>query len=449
MKNKIFVLIFIAFFMFASTVFAANEGNAQLSKVDSDIYKDIDGKYSLDGTVYGNIFLSSKEFEMSNVATVEGNLYIICDTAFFKSNVAYSNSTSKDGSYSIETINSHSTVKGNVFIVCNKFILEPGSEINGDLYIIADKIDIQKSSIIHGNLFAIGSEILLNGKVGNSVYVASDSFTASYYGSINKDLHLSSKNVMLHSVIHRNAYIVSDSITTSEDFLLYGNLKADAHMFNFSGEIDGNANINSKEINFINNKDNQDIKCLISGNLDYSTEKEMQIENNIVNGKVNYSKYEEKLNKSTFSFKSFILDLITFVVYVLAVVLVFNLLNKNYKNVKNEITVKNVFSSLGVGILSLLAVITLSILLIVTQIGFTLSLVLIFAYLFLLFMAIPIFILDIASLFKNKYNLYLSTAVIALALYLISAIPVVGGIVMFVVLMTGIGRICNKVLLKN
>ena len=132
-----------------------------------------------------------------------------------------------------------------------------------------------------------------------------------------------------------------------------------------------------------------------------------------------------------------------------ALLLVFNLINKNYKDTTHEITVKNVFISLGIGLLSFLVVIFVAILLMLLQIGVTLSFALIFTYLFLLFMAIPIFVLDIALLLKDKYNLYLTTGLIALALCLVSKIPVLGGLVMFAFTSIGIGRVCNKVLLKK
>lgn len=446
MKRKIFVLFFILFFILSSSVFATNLDSL---KVNSDIYN-AGETYILDSEVSGNVFTTVSEFEMLDTASIEGNLYVVCDTARLKSNVTYSSAISKDGSSSIESINSHATVKGNVFIVCNEFVLEPGSEINGDLYIVAKKIDIQKSSSIYGNLFAVSSEILLNGRVGNSVYATSANFTMNYYGAISKDLNISSENVTLSSVIHRNAHISSKTVITNPDFLLYGNLEADAHEFNFSGEIDGNAKINSKELNFVDNKNGENLDCLITGNLDYSTEEEMQIGDDIVTGKVNYSKYIEKIDdKSDFSFKTFIVNLITFVVYVLAVVLVFNSIIKNYKDEIHEITVKNTLISLGIGILSFLVVILVAILLMLLQVGVTLSFALIFTYLFLLFMAIPIFVLDIALLLKNKCNLYLATSLIALALYIVSAIPVLGGFVMFVFMSAGIGRICNKVLFKK
>ena len=312
------------------------------------------------------------------------------------------------------------------------------------------KIDIQKSSSIYGNLFACSEEILLDGRVSNSVYAITNNFNMSYYGSISKDLHLNSENVTLNSVIHRNAYISSKVITTNQDFLLYGNLESNSHQFNFSGQIDGDAKINSKELNFLNNNEEDDSKCLISGNLSYSTKEEMQIGNDIVIGDINYYNYIEKIDKTfSYYFKSFTIDLIAFIVYVLAVILLFKLINKNYIAEKHQITVKNILLSVGIGIISLLAVILISILLIFTKIGLLLGIVFIFAYLFLLLISIPLLILDIASLFSNRLNLYIAISLITLALYLISLIPIVGSIMMFIVILTGVGRVVNKIFIDN
>ena len=447
MKNKLLILFFILFFIFTTSVFASN---SNVDIINSDVYTVEDDFYSLDSTISGNVFVYSDEFEMLNTASIEGNLYVTCKKAQIKSDVTYSKTISKDGSYSIESVNSYAVVNGNAFIICDEFILEPGAEINGDLYIIAKKIDIQKSSSIYGNLFASSEEILLDGRVSNSVYAISDNFNMSYYGSISKDLHLNSENVTLNSVIHRNAYISSKVITTNQDFLLYGNLESNSHQFNFSGQIDGDAKINSKELNFLNNNEEDDSKCLISGNLSYSTKEEMQIGNDIVIGDINYSNYIEKIDKTlSYYFKSFAIDLIAFIIYVLAIILLFKLINKNYIAEKHQITVKNILLSVGIGIISLLAVILISIFLIFTKIGLLLGIVFIFAYLFLLLISIPLLILDIASLFSNRLNLYIAISLITLALYLISLIPIVGSIMMFIVILTGVGRVVNKIFIDK
>ncbi|MGN1311073.1 MAG: hypothetical protein ACI4VP_05195 [Clostridia bacterium] len=449
MKRKIFTLVFILFFIFTSSVFATDlltldeRENSESKLIDSDLFINEDS-YLLDGEIDGNVFVSSKDFVLLDTSLINGNLYITSNKVTLKSNVTYSDAISKDNNYSIDKINSHSTVNGNSFVICDEFILEPGSEIHGDLYVLANSIDIQKSSTIYGNLFAIGSDILINGKITNSVYATSKNFSMNYYGSIYNDLHLSSEKTILNSVIHRNAYIDSTEISTTSDFLLYGDLEANSDKFDFSGEIDGNAFIKSKELNFINLQEDSPVKCLIKGSLDYSSSEEINIEDSIVGGDINYSTYNENKHKSSFNLKWFILDLLTFVAYVLVIVLIFNLISKNYTGKTHGIKVSNTFAALGIGLLSIFAVIVLAILLILINIGTTLSFTLIFAYILILFLAIPLFVLDIAKLFKEKLNIYLIVSLISLALFLISKIPFVGAIVMFLFTMIGVGRIFVK-----
>lgn len=444
MKNKVLILFFLLLSIFATCVFATE------SNVNLDVYEFEKESFTISSDVLGNVFVNSDSFEMLSNTSISGDLYLITDKAYLKSDVKYSNAISKDGSNAIEVINSYASINGNAFIICDEFVLEPGCEILGDLYIIANKIELQKSSTISGNLFAVSNDLILNGRVKQSVYASSNNFNMNYYGSIYQDLHLISENVTLNSIIDRNAYITATSIITNTDFSLAGNLKAESHKFNFSGEVDGNAIINSKELNFIDNINNQNVNCLISGDLNYSCNNDVEVGDSIVLGKITSSKYSEKIEtKPAFSFKSFIVNLITFVVYVFIIAVIFKLLNKNYLNVKHEISVKNTLASFGIGILSFLIVAIIAFVLVLIPFGLTLSLALIFAYLFLLFIAIPIFVLDIALLLKNKLNLYLSIALIPLALYLISSIPVIGTLLMFIVLITGIGRICNKVLFKK
>lgn len=444
MKSKVFILIFMIIFMLTSSVLATNT-STQSREINSDIYKFTEETFSLNSNVYGNVFAASNYFEMLDNSSISGNLYVMADKACLKSNVTYSSGISKDGANAIETINSHSNINGNSFIICDEFILEPGAEISGDLYIVAKRIDIQKSSTISGNLFAISNELILNGRVKQNVYAKSNNFNMNYYGSISQDLHLMSESTNLNAVIHRNAYLTSNSITTNEDFLLYGNLEANSNKFNFSGEIDGNVIINSKELHFINNLEGQNINCIINGNLNYSCNNEIEINDKIIFGEITFSPYIEKADtKPTFSFKSFITGLITFVVYVFVIVLIFKFINKNYQNAHHEITVKNILTSFGIGIISFIAVVVCVFVLMLIPFGITLGLTILFAYLFLLFIAIPAFVFDIALFLKDKFNLYLSFALIPLTLYLISSIPVLGKLVMLVVLALGVGRIFNN-----
>lgn len=445
MKKKILVYVFLFLLVLSSSVFATDSlvttTSLEPKVINEDLFT-VEDSYVLDGEVDGNVFNYSGNFEMLSTSIINGDLFLSAKTVTLESDVSYSDLVSKDGDSAIDKINSYASINGNAVIVCNELTIESGVEISGDLYVIAKKVNIQKSSVIQGNLFATCEDLTLNGKVESSVYAAANNFSMNYYGSIYKDLKLVAQNINLSSVIRRNVNISTEKIVTDSNFLTYGNFTLTANSFDFSGEIDGDAKINSKNLNFIDGDDDTSFTCLIMGNLDYSSSEELKLTSTVVEGTVNYSKYEEKTtNKSSFKFKSFIFSLLTFVAYIFVSAWLFTLINKNYLSKNYDIKVGKTFAAFGIGLLAFLVVIILSILLLVINIGSTLSFFLVFAYIFLLFLAMPLFVLDIANLLKEKMNLYLGILAIAFILALISKIPFLGGFVIFVFITIGAGRI--------
>lgn len=445
MKKKILVYVFLFLLVLSSSVFATDSLVTTTSLEPKVINKDLftaEDLYVLDGEVDGNVFNYSGNFEMLSTSIINGDLFLSAKTVTLESDVSYSDLVSKDGDSAIDKINSYASINGNAVIVCNELTIESGVEISGDLYVIAKKVNIQKSSVIQGNLFATCEDLTLNGKVESSVYAAANNFSMNYYGSIYKDLKLLAQNINLSSVIRRNVNISTEKIVTDSNFLTYGNFTLTANSFDFSGEIDGDAKINSKNLNFIDGDDDTSFTCLIMGNLDYSSSEELKLTSTVVEGTVNYSKYEEKTtNKFSFKFKSFIFSLLTFVAYIFVSAWLFTLINKNCLSKNYDIKVGKTFAAFGIGLLAFLVVIILSILLLVINIGSTLSFFLVFAYIFLLFLAMPLFVLDIANLLKGKMNLYLGILAIAFILALISKIPFLGEFVIFVFITIGAGRI--------
>lgn len=445
MKKKILVYVFLFLLVLSSSVFATDSlvttTSLEPKVINEDLFT-VEDSYVLDGEVDGNVFNYSGNFEMLSTSIINGDLFLSAKTVTLESDVSYSDLVSKDGDSAIDKINSYASINGNAVIVCNELTIESGVEISGDLYVIAKKVNIQKSSVIQGNLFATCEDLTLNGKVESSVYAAANNFTMNYYGSIYKDLKLVAQNINLSSVIRRNVNISTEKIVTDSNFLTYGNFTLTANSFDFSGEIDGDAKINSKNLNFIDGDDDTSFTCLIKGNLDYSSSEELKLTSTVVEGTVNYSKYEERTtNKSSFKFKSFIFSLLTFVAYIFVSSWLFTLINKNYLSKNYDIKVGKTFAAFGIGLLAFLVAVILSILLLVINIGSTLSFFLVFAYIFLLFLAMPLFVLDIANLLKGKINLYLGILAIAFILALISKIPFLGGFVIFVFITIGAGRI--------
>lgn len=445
MKKKILVYVFLFLLVLSSSVFATDSlvttTSLEPKVINEDLFT-VEDSYVLDGEVDGNVFNYSGNFEMLSTSIINGDLFLSAKTVTLESDVSYSDLVSKDGDSAIDKINSYASINGNAVIVCNELTIESGVEISGDLYVIAKKVNIQKSSVIQGNLFATCEDLTLNGKVESSVYAAANNFSMNYYGSIYKDLKLVAQNINLSSVIRRNVNISTEKIVTDSNFLTYGNFTLTANSFDFSGEIDGDAKINSKNLNFIDGDDDTSFTCLIMGNLDYSSSEELKLTSTVVEGTVNYSKYEEKTtNKFSFKFKSFIFSLLTFVAYIFVSAWLFTLINKNCLSKNYDIKVGKTFAAFGIGLLAFLVVIILSILLLVINIGSTLSFFLVFAYIFLLFLAMPLFVLDIANLLKGKMDLYLGILAIAFILALISKIPFLGEFVIFVFITIGAGRI--------
>lgn len=446
MKKKIFISFILVLFLLSTTIFGMN---VKEDEIDKDLYIS-ENNYLLSSKVSGNVFLTVKDFVVNDNVIIDGDLFVVANTVTLKSNVTYLDAISKDGKNAIDKINSHATIQGSAYIVCKELTLEPGVEISGDLYVVAQKIDMQKSSSVDRNVFATANTFELNGRIHNSVYASTQNFSMNYFGSIDKDLDLASNRVNLSSVIHRETNIDADIIETTSSFISYGNININTDIINYSGETHGNASIKANELNFINTStEEENTKCLIQGDLTYSTPKELTVDDSIITGEINYSKNVQKDTNNHFNIKSFILSLITFVLYVFVIVWLFKLFAKDYTEKDRAITVKNCFVDLGIGLLSIIVVILAAILLLITNIGSTLSFVLLFAYILVLFLSTPLFVLDIVKMIKTKINFYLMILVIALALFLISKIPVIGGIVSFLFVIIGTGRIIKNLIRRN
>lgn len=445
MKNKIIVFTTLFLILFSSIIYA-NDIDSKI--IDADVYTSEKDKTLLDNQVSGNVFDVSSDFELSASSTINGNLFVVAKNVSLKSDVTYSENLGKDNEPSIDKVNSSASISGNVYVVCNEFTMDSGVEINGDLYIVAKKIDIQKSSVVRGNVFATSDEFTLSGRVEHSVYLACDSFTTNYYSTIYRDLNLSANYVKLNSVIRRNATIDSNTIVTGADFLTYGNLDATSESFTYSGETDGNVKIISKELNFINTDNEKAVKCIIKGSLNYSSSNKIENIETFVSGEVTKTAYssKEKNTKSKFSFKNFILELFTFIAYVFVISWLFLLLNKKHKNNILNIKVGNSFAALGIGGLAFIIVIILSILLFIINIGVMLGFALIVAYIFLLFISTPLFVLDIAIILKEKCSIYLGVLLLAILLFLVFQIPYLGAFISFLFTTIGCGRIILNIL---
>ena len=325
--------------------------------------------------------------------------------------------------------------------------MQAGSEIHGDLYVAANSVKIDQDAIIDGNIYITASSITLNGQITGSVYVTASEFTMNYFTYIARDLFLNTQNATLSGVVYRNAFITADgNVKATSDFRVSNNLVVNSALdFSFSGEVQGNAKINAQNLHF--NKDENTL-CTIKGNLEYGTQKETSVPDGIVAGSVSTFKYEDKISHKV-SIKSIILSLLTLLVYVLGVVILCKKLAPNATSNLPELSFANVLKSLGFGLLSLVAIGFIFIILCLVGVGVSLAFFVVFAYLFVVGLAFPLLINQIAEKLNFKMNTLLKILIVTILAYVIKCIPFVGSTLMFMALVVGIGQILMTLFKRN
>lgn len=415
LKKKLFFIVLIFTVLFSSFVYASddimlisseNNINTANNWINSDVNLATDN-YLLDTTIVGNAFIAGTDFTMNpknGGGVITGNLFVMANNVKLESDVTYSSKPLEDGSYKVENINSASVVSGSAFVLANTFILEPGAEIDGDLYVVADTIELNKGSIVRGNVFAIGTNITIDASIGQSLYVSSENFNMSSAGFVYRDMNVSANTANIDGKINRNAIADIRNLSIGASFV-------------------------------------------VSGNFEYSSDKELELTEGIVNGEIKYSKYSNGNFGNTLL--SIVWGLISSVFYILVMALIFKFIcNKKSIELKNDITIKNMLTALGIGLASIFSVTMASIILLISSFTATLSIILALVYILILLVSTPILVYYIAQKANIKSNIYLSISAVATALYILTLIPFIGPIIEFIFTTTGTGMIIMKLFRK-
>ena len=459
--KRFFTVLLISILLFSPLVFATEEvptdqilitsldtpqvisGTPTVSAeiINEDCHVSGTDSYTLDSIVHGNVFATVYKFltnPRNGGGILSGNLFLISTDSTIASDVTYSNNTDNNGNYIISSINSKSIINGNVFALSENFTLEAGSEIHGDLYVAAQKVNIEQDSIIDGSVFIAARDVSINGQISGSAYITTENFNMNYFAYITRDLNLAAENTSLSGIVYRNAFISSYSLTANKEFRVNGNLTVDySKNFTYSGEVYGNASINAESLSF---KKDDSTKCIIQGNLVYGVKNETQIPDGVVSGTISQSQFVDK-ETDKFDIKDTLFSLVIFIAYVLGITFIAKFFAKNAISKLPEFNTKNVFISLGIGLLSFFVIILLFVLLLVSSIGIYLAFALVIAYLFIIAISVPLFLNKIAELIKLDCNDYVKLLCVAIIFFVIKLIPVIGSLVSFVVFTAGIGQI--------
>lgn len=377
-------------------------------------------------------------------------MFLISSEAIIESDVKDSNNKDKNGNYMIDTINSKSIIYGNVYSLADSFTLQAGSEIHGDLYVLATRVNIEPNAVIQGNVFICASEVNLNGQIKGSAYITTQNININYYSYIERDLYLNSKSsATLDGVVYRNAFItVNDTLTTKSDFKVNGNLSVNsAKDFTFSGKVSGDATINVANLSFKSDEENP---CSIRGNLQYATKNNSDVPSGIVSGNITTTEYVVNNEEDKISFASLIFSFITLLIYVFAVVFLAKTFASKSLEKLPDFKAKNVLISFTLGFVSMFMIFAVFILLCMFGVGILAAFFLVSAYLFVMALALPLFLNKIANVIKLKMNGYLKLLIVTAVYYLVTLIPAsIGPTVTLIIIQIGIGQILLGLFKRN
>lgn len=319
-------------------------------------------------------------------------------------------------------------VDGNIFICADSVTIK--SQIGGDAFIIANSITIDEQGSIYSNLFAISQSLNIKGVVYD-VYGLTK--TSNISGYIYRDLKLSCSDLTLSGNVSRNAFI---NCTT----------------MNFTNPNANNLKEDSDEDSDFEEKVTSTGK--INGNLLYSSPKEINIPEGIVIGETKYTKMSS-ISNTSFNISNFVITILTAIITTIIIWLLCIFLAPKFLNKSKELVTKKILPVLGFGIITPIALIIASIILIMLNITSFIGLIAILVLLIICAISTSISIITISNIvcdklkFETKVKQLGIIVAISIVLSIIKLIPFIGSLIGFVVSILGLGLISYNIILRE
>ena len=303
-------------------------------------------------------------------------------------------------------------VLGSAFIAGN--ITSFSGNSDGILFIAGNSVDVKGEAeygMIAGNTvtvsgriikdsFAAGNIIVINANVGRDLYAAGSSVTLS--GVVDRNVYIGADTIILENVeIMGDATVVGEHVTIGKDVVINGTLKyADEKT-----TIDSSAEIAALETVEVS---------------DYAT--------------VEVHPFIADLKAKAFSYLSLLLVFVVMAVFTPAL----------FKGVgKEELSVMQIITYIGYALVYLILVPMASIILFAFLIGIPVALIALCAYIVTIYLAYAYVGYYIGKKIMEKAgkdeNALLEGLIGITILYIVSIIPVVGGLVSFLARLCGIG----------
>lgn len=353
------------------------------------------------------------------------------------------------------------------------FILEEGEIINDDLFIGAERVQIDGD--VNGDLFVGATIIDISGNVSGSVFAGGSEVAIS--GDIENDLFLGSGTTRLSGSVGDNVYAGTGILTAANGFetgkdLILGagdasvdgiigkNLVVGAGALTLLGNVDGSAYLSVSDDNGSSQAGRITLgrEAEIAGNLEYESPVEADINPNaIIGGAIDYTPGSGNstaaspeinlgfdFNNPVFMFLNWLWNF----VIALVVAFIFAAVYTKKKIIKIDLLAREeVGKTFGYGLLVLIVGPVIIFLIGITIIGIPIAIILGLLYAIFIYAASAFIAIAAGRMIlqekpeEDTKNIYLAAFLGVLVTSILTAIPVIGGLVAFVLLVLGLGAL--------
>ena len=336
--------------------------------------------------------------------------------------------------------------------------IEKDEVVEGNMYLVSKNITIE--GVINGDLIALGQNINVKGSVmGDIISVSQNS---NVEGEVGGNIRSLANTVsLIETTVRRNVNLIGTNVLIGENSNINWDALILAGVAEMRGSVQGSLHGVVDKLIISGNVD-KDVSFTISQNNDKYQNQAIEIsDDSNIKGDFNYLYSEDlNINKSlvagvvTFNEKDLennwqrnIWNFIITVFSALVVGLVFiSISKKEMAIIQKKVNAKYGRSLiLGLGVLFLTPIV--SIILMMTVIGIPLGFIMLIIWLIMLYFAQIMVGLGLGQqirekLFKNKKKNIMADLIIGVTvLYLLFAIPIFGGIIMFFSTLLGLGVI--------
>lgn len=315
-----------------------------------------------------------------------------------------------------------------------------------DVYLTGQ--DVKIDYVVDGNVFVVAENVTISSQIGGDAFICAKNITVDKEGYIFSNLFAAAGDVTIEGVVY-DVFAVANNVTVKG--YVYRDLKAACNTLNVYGTVGRNAFVNVENIDFTNGDESSDEYSVgsITGDLNYSSNSEIEIPEGTLGGKANFTKVVS--NENSTSAKDYIVSALSFIALVVALWLLSLWLAPKFLKNTEKLLSKRKLAVVGFGILGLIIIPIISIVLLCVGIA-TVALPLLLLYVLLLLISISVFIIAITNVLSTKLNMEKKLLTfgllvgVSLVVWLIKLIPVVGTLVSFVAMILGLGILITNIL---